>query len=229
MNLLLLSNSRNPDSGYLEHARPWLQEALGGCRTIAFVPFAAVRLSFDDYADLVQQGMGDGVEVRSVHRGNPADVVATCDAVAVGGGNTFHLLDHLYRHGLLEAIRSAVAAGKPYVGWSAGSNVACPTMRTTNDMPIVQPPSLDALDLVPYQINPHYLDAHPDHHMGETREERLLEFEQANPGRMVIGLREGSAVRVSGDHVLLGSRTARIFGVAAEPFEMDPGPIAVPA
>ncbi|NNE70451.1 MAG: dipeptidase PepE [Rhodothermales bacterium] len=224
MRLLLLSNSRNPDSGYLEHARDWFADFLRGVRRMAFVPYAAVRFSYDDYERAVAEALGDLVEIRSVHHGVPAQVVEECDAVAVGGGNTFHLLHEMARFELPGAIRKAVRDGKPYCGWSAGSNVASPTIRTTNDMPIIEPPSFEALELVPFQINPHYLDAHPDRHMGETREERLLEFCRVNPQVPVVGLREGSAILVDGGAPrLLGNRTARIFRGTDEPAELESG------
>ena len=224
MNLLLLSNSRNPDSGYLEHALPWFSDFLSGAKTLAFVPYAAITFGYDEYEEAVSDALGDLVEVRSVHRGNPSEVVEECDAVAVGGGNTFHLLHQLYHFGLIERIRAAVSAGKPYCGWSAGSNIASPTIRTTNDMPIIEPPSFDALDFVPFQINPHYLDAHPDKHMGETREQRLLEFATVNPDVPVIGLREGSAILRGAEGArLLGSRSARIFKGSEPPAELEPG------
>jgi dipeptidase E len=224
MNLLLLSNSRNPDSGYLEHARPWFSDFLSGARTLAFVPYAAVRFSYDEYEKAVSDALGDLVEVRSVHHGNPIDIVKSCDAVAVGGGNTFHLLHQLYHFGLIERIQADVSAGKPYCGWSAGSNIASPTIRTTNDMPIIEPPRFDALGFVPFQINPHYLDAHPDKHMGETREQRILEFATVNPSVPVIGLREGSAILQNGaDTRLLGSRSARIFRGTEPPAELEAG------
>ena len=138
----------------------------------------------------------------------------------MSGGNTFQLLSRLYQHDLLDAIRSRVNAGTPYIGWSAGSNIACPTIKTTNDMPIVEPPSFDGLALVPFQINPHYLDAHPEGHQGETREERILEFIEVNPDTHVVGLREGSILRIEGGRIsLLGEKTARVFIKGAEPKE----------
>jgi dipeptidase E len=121
----------------------------------------------------------------------------------VGGGNTFRLLQCLHETGLLDAIRERVLAGMPYLGWSAGSNVACPTIRTTNDMPVVEPPSLDALNLLPFQLNPHYSDYHPPGHRGETRAERLAEFVALNAGVPVLGLREGSILRREGERLTL--------------------------
>jgi dipeptidase E len=144
----------------------------------------------------------------------------------VGGGNTFRLLAELHRLGLLDVIRGRVRGGLPYLGVSAGTNVACPTIKTTNDMPIIQPPSFDALDLVPFQINPHYLDPDPNStHKGETREDRIREFLEENE-TPVIGLREGSALLVDGNSVtLLGEKSARLFRRGAEPVEMESGGI----
>lgn len=226
MRLLLLSNSMNAGSGYLEHAAGWLADHFRGVRSVAFVPYAAVRFGYDEYEERVAAALAPaGVTVRSVHReADPTGVVREADAVAVGGGNTFHLVHEMHRLGLMTAIRHKVAGGAPYAGWSAGSNVACPTLRTTNDMPIIEPASFDVLGLVPFQINPHYLDAHPDGHMGETREDRLLEFVRVNPDVWVVGLREGSALRVDGGSVaLLGPRPARIFRGEAVPREVEPG------
>jgi dipeptidase E len=221
--LLLLSNSKNAGSGYLDHAEHHIKDFFGqSVRRILFLPFASVRVSFDDFAAIVGERFRRmGYELRTVHREvNAASAVKEAEAIAVAGGNTFHLLSHIYKHDLLEAIRSRVGAGAPYIGWSAGSNAACPTIKTTNDMPIVEPPSFNALGLVPFQINPHYLDAHPEGHQGETREERILEFIEANPGVHVVGLREGSILRIEGGRIsLLGEKTARVFIKGAEPKE----------
>jgi dipeptidase E len=224
--LLLLSNSKNAGSGYLDHAEQQIKDFFGQhVRQILFVPFASVRVSFDDFAAIVGERFRRmGYELRPVHReANARSAVNQAEAIAVAGGNTFHLLSHIYKHDLLEAIRSRVMTGAPYIGWSAGSNVACPTIKTTNDMPIVEPPSFNALGLVPFQINPHYLDAHPQGHQGETREERILEFIEANPGVHVVGLREGSILRIEEGRVrLLGEKTARVFFKGAEPKEYGP-------
>ena len=155
---------------------------------------------------------------------DPAAAVREAQAIAVGGGNTFRLLELLYEKKLLDPIRHRVNAGIPYVGWSAGSNVACPTIRTTNDMPIAEPPSLKALNLVPFQVNPHFTDAVIPNHGGETRSERLQEFLEANPAMPVLALREGSTLRVEGESwSLLGERAARIFRHGAGPIEVEPG------
>jgi len=225
--LLLLSNGSdligdNPT----EFAHGAVRDFLGAVvRRVLFVPFAAVTRSEDEYAVKVRRHFGPlGYEVESLHEAaDPRAAVEAADAVAVGGGNTFHLLRGLYRSGAVEAIRARVEGGMPYVGWSAGSNVACPTIRTTNDMPIVEPPTFAALGLVPFQINPHYTDAHPPGHMGETRDERLSEFVHANPGVRVIGIREGTMLRVEGAEIsLLGGKPARHFLKGEEPRDIAP-------
>lgn len=189
--LLLLSNSVNEGMGYLEHAEQIIKAFLGNAlQKILFVPYAGVRFSFADYALNVRERFAEmGYDLESIHTANnPVHAIENAEAMAVGGGNTFHLLQNLYQNDLIEAIRQRANSGMPYMGWSAGSNVACPTIKTTNDMPIIQPPSFDALGLVPFQINPHYLNAHPAGHQGETREERLLEFIEVNPNVHVVGL-----------------------------------------
>jgi dipeptidase E len=218
--LLLLSNSTDPAGGYLEWPREMLRGVLGGAGEVVLVPWATVTASWDAAAERVRDALAPlGVRVASVHEAaDPAGMVRAAGAIAVGGGNTFHLLANLYRHGLLEPIRERVAAGVPYVGWSAGAVVACPTIRTTNDMPIVEPPSLAALGLVPFQINAHYTDFHPPGFRGETRAERLAEFVALNPGLPVIGLPEGTLLSVDGEDVrILGAPTSaaapRLFGV----------------
>jgi len=223
--LLLLSNSRNVGQGYLEHAEGAIKDFLGSVGRALFVPYAAVRITHDEFSAMVAERFGEmGCEIEPIHRArSPRAAVGRAEAIVVGGGNTFHLIKNLHEKGLVEAIRERVRRGAPYIGWSAGANVACPTMKTTNDMPIVEPRSLKATGLVRFQINPHYLDVHPQGHGGETREERLLEFVAANPGVHVVGLREGSILRVEGDRLaLLGSRTARIFLGGRAPWEADP-------
>ena len=212
MRLLLLSNSTSPGRSYLTHAVPWLGEFLDGAQRVAFVPYAGVTVSWDDYAAKVRDALAPlGSELVSVHEtASPLEALEAADTVLVGGGNTFHLLREMYTTELVDAIRQRVQDGMPFVGWSAGSNVACPTIRTTNDMPIVEPPSFDALGFVPFQINPHYTDAHPDGHQGETRAQRLAEFVTANPDVPVIGLPEGTALRIDGRQLdLLGGTALR--------------------
>jgi dipeptidase E len=231
--LLLLSNSRNFGGGYLEHAEPWIREFLGKKVTrAAFIPYAGVTISWDEYTATVAGRFAQlGVEVTSVHTAKqPVEAVEAAPAILVGGGNTFHLLKHLYDTGTLWAIRRRVLAGAPYIGWSAGSNVACPTIRTTNDMPVVEPARFDAMRLVPFQVNPHYTDATIPNHGGETRAQRIAEFTAANPEMTVVGLREGSALRVEGSAVtLLGPHPARVFRRGGEPFDASPGPLPMPS
>jgi dipeptidase E len=225
--LLLLSNSKNAGQGWLEHATPAVTDLLGDAvKKIVFVPFAGVSVSFDDYAGATRKRFREmGYDVESVHQvHDPVDAVRNAEAIAVGGGNTFHLLHHLYETKLIDPIRERATAGAPYIGWSAGSNVACPTIKTTNDMPIVQPPTFDAFDLVPFQLNPHYLDAHPEGHQGETREDRIHEFIVANPKVYVAGLREGSILRIEGAEIeLLGSKSVRVFKHGQDTKEYQPG------
>jgi len=225
--LLLLSNSTNFGEPFLQYPIKTIQQFLGSAAPeVLFVPYAGVRISFSDYAARVRERFREiGISVTSVHETeNPAAAVERAAAVVVGGGNTFCLLDRLYKHGLVDCIRERVLQGIPYVGWSAGSNVACPTIKTTNDMPIVEPLSLRALDLVPFQINPHYTDATLPNHGGETRAERLMEFMEVNPAVSVIGLPEGTMLRVEGEKVeSLGAKPARVFRTGQEVMEPAPG------
>ncbi|MFN4292346.1 MAG: dipeptidase PepE [Permianibacter sp.] len=212
-NLLLLSSSRANNSGYLENSRQWIAEHVGA-RELLFVPFAGVTIDWDEYLQRVQEALAPvGVRVSGIHRAsNAQQAVREAQAIAVGGGNTFHLLKTLYDWNLLTLIRECVLAGMPYVGWGAGSNIAAPTICTTNDMPIVEPDSFTALNLLPFQINPHYSDFVPPNFHGETREQRLQEFLAANPSKTVIALREGSALKRNGDTLtLLGNEPALQF------------------
>jgi len=224
MQLLLISNSTLYGSGYLDHAESEIRDFLGDVKRVLFVPFALYDR--DGYAATAQERFAKmGYELSSIHTTpDPVRAVEETDALFIGGGNTFRLLKALYDFALLDPIRRRVADGMPYIGSSAGSNVAAPTIKTTNDMPIVQPPSFDALNLVWFQINPHYLD--PDKnstHMGETREQRLLQFleEDSTP---VAALREGAILRLeNGVTMLKGSSGARIFRKGLEPVETLPG------
>lgn len=225
--LLLLSNSSNYGEEYLRWPLGLIRDFLGAqVKRVLFVPFAGVRMTYDDYAARVRVRFREiGYELDSIHEAKDAlEALESAEALAVGGGNTFHLLRGLYEAQVLDAIAARVRNGMPYVGWSAGSNVASPTIRTTNDMPIVEPPGFKALSLIPFQINPHYTDERVPNHNGETREERLLEFAEANPGMHVVGLREGSALRVEGEEITLaGDKRARIFIKGKEPEEYGPG------
>lgn len=226
MRLLLISNSTNAGEAYLAYPMPRIGEFLRGVREVAFVPYAAVTFSYADYERRVQARFSElGIRVRSVHRAaDPAAMIRRAEAICVGGGNTFALAKKMQEQGLMRAIRNRVKAGVPYVGWSAGSNVACPAISTTNDMPIVEPATFTAAGLVPFQINPHYTDAHPDGHAGETREQRLLEYVEANPCMTVAGLREGCILRVEDGRIeLIGERPMRIFRKGLAPYEVRPG------
>ncbi|MDN6428357.1 MAG: dipeptidase PepE [Propionibacterium sp.] len=227
--LLLLSNSTTAGNGYLEHAQEAIRELAEStsatARHVAFVPYALADR--DAYTSRVAAALEPwGLSVHGVHRGDsPARIVEEADIVFVGGGNTFRLVDALHRTGLIEAIQRAVAGGTAYLGSSAGTNVATPTLCTTNDMPIVEPPSFRTLGLVPFQINPHYLDPRPgDTHQGETREERILQYleESVTP---IIAMREGTWMRVHDSRAVLGGLEvgARVFRRGVEPVEIGPG------
>lgn len=226
MKLLLISNSTNTGEEYLRYPLPEIGRFLQSVHEIAFVPYAAVTFSYAEYERRVQARFAElGIRVRSVHRAeDPARMIRQAEAVCVGGGNTFALTKKMQEQGLMQAILRKIKAGTPYVGWSAGSNVCCPTISTTNDMPIVEPESFRAIGAIKFQINPHYLDANPTGHAGETREQRILEYIAANPRRWVAGLREGCMLRYEeGRLELIGSRPMRMFRKGVEPFEVQPG------
>jgi len=222
--ILLISNSTLYGSGYLDHAEAEIRAFLGTVGQVLFVPFALYDR--DAYATLAcQRFKAMGYDLRSVHEivDEPA-AVDQAEAVFIGGGNTFRLLKALYDFELLLPIRRRVAGGMPYIGSSAGSNVSCPTIKTTKDMPIVEPPSFNALGLVSFQISPHYQDPDPNSkHMGETQEERITQFLEENE-TPVVGLREGAMLRVEGSSVILrGVSGARIFRRGHSPVETEPG------
>ena len=224
--LLLISNSKQFGRGFLDHAEEELRSFLGSISRVLFVPYALKDR--DEYAQIIGGRllqMGYGLE--PIHRAaDPRKAVENAPAIFIGGGNTFRLLKTLYENKLLEVIRSRVESGMPYVGSSAGSVVSCPTIRTTNDMPIVEPPSLAALGLISFQLNCHYLDPDPNStHMGETREVRLREFHEEND-IPVLGIREGSMLRVeNGVVVLKGTTGAKMFRRGETPMEIAPGTV----
>lgn len=226
MKLLLISNSTNAGEEYLRYPMPQIGKFLTGIKEIVFVPYAAVTFSYAEYEKKVQARFAElGIKVKSVHRAkNPARMIRQAEAICVGGGNTFALTRKMQQQGLMRAILSKIKSGTPYVGWSAGSNVCCPTICTTNDMPILQPESFKAIGAIPFQINPHYLDANPEGHAGETREQRILEYIEANPRRWVVGLREGCMLHYENEKLeLIGSRPMRIFRRGVETFEVQAG------
>lgn len=222
--LLLLSNSVSPGMGFLAHARSVIGELVPPGSRLLFLPYAAADR--DRYASVMTQALAPlAVSVTSAHQvADPVAALAECDAVFCGGGNSFRLLAALQATGLVTALRDRVTAGLPYLGSSAGTNMACPTLRTTNDMPIVQPQSFDAIGLIPFQINPHYLDPDPaSTHQGETRPQRIAEFLEENDVP-VLGLREGSWLRVSGPAAAIGGTAgARLFRRGQEGRELAAG------
>lgn len=226
MKLLLISNSTMAGGEYLRYPMPQIEKFLEGIKEIVFVPYAAVTFSYADYERKVQARLSEiGVKVRSVHRlRNPRKAILEAEAICVGGGNTFALAKKMQEQGLMSAILRKIKSGTPYLGWSAGSNVCCPTICTTNDMPIVQPSSFRAINAIPFQINPHYLDANPEGHAGETREQRILEYIKANPRKWVAGLREGCMLKYeNGGMELIGERPMRIFRYGHPAVELRSG------
>jgi dipeptidase E len=201
----------------------------GAVRRLLFVPYALA--DHDAYVQhMVEVGLNAGYELDGIHRqADPRAAVRGAEAIFVGGGNTFRLVSELHRRGLITVIRERVQAGLPYLGVSAGSNVACPTLKTTNDMPITQPPSFEALNLVPFQLNPHYFagrthvkvgDAYEEH-FGETRDDRIREFHEMNDAP-VIGLWEGGVLLCDGQRIELRGAPARIFRRGCDPVDVQP-------
>jgi dipeptidase E len=222
--VLLVSNSTVYGRGYLDHVESEIKGFLGNARRVLFFPFALHDR--DAYTATVRKRFGGmGYSVESAHEAAvPQKAVEETDAIFIGGGNTFRLLKALQDLDLVEAIRRKVGSGAPYVGSSAGSNVAGPTIKTTKDMPIVQPRSFDSLGLVPFQISPHYLDPDPNStYMGETQEERILQFLEEND-TPVVGIREGAWLLCNDGNVTLKGQTgARVFRRGHAPVEATPG------
>jgi dipeptidase E len=225
--LLLLSNSTMPGTAFFTWPKPWVKSFLAGDhKLIAFIPYAALTMSYDSYSDIVSKAFDSmGYAIQSVHSvADPRALVRTADVIVVGGGNSFALLDNMYRQELLAAVQDRVREGALYIGWSAGANLACPTIKTTNDMPVVMPPSLDALGLVPFQINPHYHELKFQNQGGETRKERLEEFLIVNPDQKVLGLPEGMLVqRLGSELLLLGDGTAKLYPPGSQPLPLRGG------
>ena len=215
MKLLLISNSTMPGEAYLDYPKKEIRRFLGEKKMhTLFIPYAAVTFSFDEYESKVQERFSEiGHYITSIHHfSDPLKAFGEAEAIIVGGGNTWQLVRMMHDNNIMEPIRKKVLEGIPYIGWSAGSNVACPTLRTTNDMPIVDPLGFECMNLIPFQINPHYLDHNPEGHGGETREQRIVEFLEINPDIYVVGLREGSMLKYENNHLsLIGSCSARIF------------------
>lgn len=224
MKLLLISNSKAHDKGYLGHCSNEIVNFLSPVKKILFIPYALKDHNW--YENVAKNKFAEmNIELTSIHHSKkPAEAVRNAQSIFIGGGNTFRLLDILYKKKLLNVIRKRILAGVPFVGTSAGSNIACPTIMTTNDMPIVYPQSFKALNLVPFQINPHYIDPDPNSkHMGETREARIKEFHEEN-NTQVIGLREGAWIRVEYNRAVLGGTTgAKVFRPDESPKEIKAG------
>ena len=228
MQLLLLSNSTNAGEDYLSWPRTLLENFIkkNEIKSCLLVPYAGVTVTWDDYTARVKDVFAQwNCIIESVHeKKDPVLSVGRAECIIVGGGNTFRLVQFMQETGIMAAVREKALGGTPFIGWSAGSNIACPTLRTTNDMPIIQPASFNTLNLVPFQINPHYLDANPEGHGGETREQRIMEFLALNPEVTVAGLREASALYLdNGQLNLLGNRNMRLFRSSTDPVEYQPG------
>jgi dipeptidase E len=227
MRLLLLSNSTNAGEEFLSHALKEINSFIGsGTKNILFIPYAAISIHYDEYADKVSRTFNrPGYKFASLHTfTNPAKAIEEADIIVTGGGNTWHLLHTLQIKKLLSVIRAKVLGGTPFIGWSAGSNICCPTIRTTNDMPVVECESLAALNLIPFQINPHYFNINPDGFSGETREDRLREFILMNRNIYVVGLREGTMLLIEKEKLkLIGEKPASLFHYGKDIIEINNG------
>ena len=225
MKLLLISNSTMAGEAYLDYPKYEIQKFLGEKPVTAlFIPYAAVTFSYNEYCDKVEERFAEvGHHIMGIHTfSDPVRAIEEADAIVVGGGNTWQLVRMLHEKKLMNPLREKAFGGTPYIGWSAGSNVACPTLRTSNDMPIVNPRGFDCTGLIPFQINPHYLDANAEGHAGETREQRISEFIEINPDVYVAGLREGTMLKLEdGKLQLVGDNTCRIFKKGKDPVELS--------
>lgn len=228
-NLLLLSSSRVNNSGYLEPCLPLIKQFLldatksllshsnniqSPIKKLLFIPYAGISIGFDQYETMVASALKTiDIDIISIHKlKHKAESIGKCQGILIGGGNTFSLLEMLYQKDLLQAIRQTVNSGTPYIGWSAGSNIAAPSIKTTNDMPIVEPQSFDALNILPWQINPHYIEGNPTGHNGETRQQRIEEFLLANPSKKVLAIAEGTAIKLQKEHLsYIGESSGYLF------------------
>lgn len=223
-NIIIASTSTLYGQNFLSYILPELSELYQGCKTIIFVPYARPNgISYEEYTTKVSNAFQEiNIEVKGLHEfENPAEALQKAAGVFVGGGNTFVLVDQLYKLNLMNTLTNIVQSGTPYLGTSAGSNITGLTMQTTNDMPIIYPQSFKTLGLVPFNINPHFLDYNPDlKHNGESRETRIKEFHTYN-STPVLGLREGSWLRLAGDSILLkGKLSAKLFLQNKDPYEI---------
>ena len=230
MKLLLLSNSKRKNESYLEWAKPFIQSFLGQQkRSLLFIPYAGVTIEWDDYfhnVNLFFESLDHSL--MSIHKTtNSLTSVRKAEGIIVGGGNTFHLIAWLQKSGLLSVISEVVKNGIPYIGWSAGSNIAAPTLSTTNDMPIVSPKSFDALNIVPFQINPHFTDLLPSGHGGETRSDRINEYLAVNRDKIVVGLPENTGLRIENNRInSFGDQPVKIFKYGKQAIDVHPDDIS---
>ena len=223
--ILIASTSTVHGSGYLEYLLDSLKVHFKNANTVLFIPYARPGgISHQDYTEIVRIAFSKiNKAVKGIHEfDNPKDAIKSAEAIFTGGGNTFVLVNQLYKNNLMSELRSTIESGTPYLGTSAGSNICGLTIGTSNDMPIIYPPSFNALALIPFNINPHYLDPEPGStHMGETRETRIIEFHEFN-SQPVIGLREGSYLEIKGSKiVLMGPLKARVFEKNRQPYELE--------
>ena len=223
--ILIASTSTVHGSGYLEYLLDSLKVHFKNANTVLFIPYARPGgISHQDYTEIVRIAFSKiNKAVKGIHEfDNPKDAIKSAEAIFTGGGNTFVLVNQLYKNNLMSELRSTIESGTPYLGTSAGSNICGLTIGTSNDMPIMYPPNFNALGLIPFNINPHYLDPEPSStHMGETRETRIIEFHEFN-SQPVIGLREGSYLEVKGSKiVLMGPLKARVFEKNRQPYELE--------
>lgn len=230
MKLLLLSNSTKAGEPYLDWPLGHISQFCSGISKVLFVPYAGVTVSYDDYAASVREAFAKlNIKVESLHQqGSMSSAIAQADCIVVGGGNTFSLMSQIHNHELLFDLRDAVKSGTRFIGWSAGSNVACPTIKTTNDMPIEEPKSFGALNLIPFQINPHYTEATIPNHGGESRRQRIMEFLEKNQSLPVIGLPEGMLLEVRDEIIeLKGEGSGVLFKYGEPDKELKPGIIVI--
>lgn len=222
-NVLALSSSRVGNSNYLEQAVPLIKNFLKDRQfTVAFIPFAGVIKSYDEYFSIVQEGLKTlPFKIELVEPFNAKSIIEKCDVIMVGGGNTFKLLHHIYAYNLFELIKEKVHTGLPYIGWSAGSNITGASISTTNDMPIIEPRSFEAFSFFPFQINPHYLNVKPEGFHGETRDERLSEFVALNPTIPVVGLPEGTALQLENNTIKYIGKEAGVLFRGGEEGEIN--------
>jgi dipeptidase E len=225
-NALLLSASRVGTTPYLQHALEFIKPFCADTRKWIFIPYAGVGMSNDQYLEKVRIGLSLlPITINGIHEfGDPKQAIKDADGILIGGGNTFQLINELYRYDLIHLIKEQVNLGKPYVGWSAGSNIAGLSIRTTNDMPIIEPPSFSAIGLVPFQINPHYSNYQAPGHNGETRAQRLFEFTQVDPLTPIIAIQEGSALKLQGNKLnLVGDKLGYLFHGELQEIEINAG------